>query len=87
MSTPCFECESRIINCHTQCEKYKEYAKALKAKNFALKDRLNKEHFVSSYVDKRKQSISQGKRIGARTQRLDVSIIDTTLYQREDNPT
>lgn len=33
MKVPCYGCEERQVGCHSKCEKYIAYRKALDAKN------------------------------------------------------
>ncbi len=54
MKSPCFNCKVRHLNCHSECEKYKEYhAKneeriALKKKEFA-KENPEKDYKLTMY--------------------------------------
>ena len=37
MKTPCFNCKDRSLNCHSTCEKYTEYRRAIKEINVAIR--------------------------------------------------
>lgn len=44
MKSPCYKCQERHVNCHSECEKYKEYH-AKNEERIALKKKaFDKEH-------------------------------------------
>ena len=46
--SPCFQCETRYLNCHTQCPKYKIY-KVLQEKKTEKIKQQQKEHTDTYY--------------------------------------
>ena len=44
MKSPCYKCQKRHINCHSECEKYKEYSVKNEEKRELKKKAFAKEH-------------------------------------------
>lgn len=42
--SPCYKCQERHTNCHSECEKYKEYQAKNKEKRELRKKEFDKEH-------------------------------------------
>lgn len=52
MKSPCYECEDRVLGCHSSCEKYADFRKIWDniSKNRAVS---TKEHYDKIYYDQR----------------------------------
>lgn len=59
MDSPCFNCDKRYFNCHSLCDKYKEY----KILNNKVKNRINKiKKYENEYVSFQDNSYNNTKK-------------------------
>lgn len=52
--SPCYKCEKRHDLCHSTCEKYAKYQKALEAENEARKEHETTDFIVSNIIKRKK---------------------------------
>ena len=58
---PCYECPDRHVGCHSECDRYKEFAcKKREASQKAWKIRME-EHKISNYVVETKSRMKRGR--------------------------
>ena len=43
---PCYNCEKRVIGCHSKCNEYKQFKENLEATSAIVRDVKNKENIV-----------------------------------------
>ena len=56
MKTPCYQCQDRHVNCHSECERYAKYHEKLKV----WKDKENADGEMRSY---NRECVARIKRI------------------------
>lgn len=47
---PCFGCEDRNIECHSQCEKYQNWKNELERKNEAKMQKKSQDDAINNYI-------------------------------------
>lgn len=58
-SAPCFGCEQRELGCHSTCERYGEFRKALDEYNAIIAEYNAREKMVVDYQVKRTERIKR----------------------------
>ena len=55
MMNPCSECDDREVLCHSKCEKYKEFRKALDDRNISIRKARKEANLKIFYYKKNKR--------------------------------